>query len=158
MINANDYTPIDSTLIPTGKVEPVNATPFDFLQPRPIGQMLNDTNNVQLRNGYGYDHNFALTRVRDKKMQLAAIVKGDKTGIIMSVFTEEPGLQFYGGNFMQSKNNIKGGGKDNYRTSFALETQHFPDSPNQPNFPSTVLKDGQVYKTSSVYKFSVAGD
>jgi aldose 1-epimerase len=85
----------------------------------------------------------------------AATVTADKTGIVMDVYTEEPGLQFYGGNFMQSKNNIKGGFKDDFRTAFCLETQHFPDSPNQPAFPSTVLETGKTYQTNSTYKFSV---
>lgn len=84
----------------------------------------------------------------------AATVKGDQSGIVMDIYTQEPGLQFYSGNFMQSKNTFKTGAKDDFRTAIALETQHFPDSPNQPNFPSTVLKPGQVYKTSSLYKFT----
>ena len=88
-------------------------------------------------------------------MKHAAKVEGDQSGIIMDVYTEEPGLQFYGGNFMQSKNTFKGGTKDDFRTAFCLETQHFPDSPNQKNFPSTVLEPGQIYKTGSVYRFSV---
>jgi aldose 1-epimerase len=110
---------------------------------------------VQLKNGKGYDHNFVLNKHAGAGLNHAATVIADKTNIIMDVFTGEPGLQFYGGNFMQSKNTIKGGGKDNFRTAFCLETQHFPDSPNQPSFPSTILEPGQTYKTSSVYKFSV---
>jgi aldose 1-epimerase len=91
-----------------------------------------------------------------KGMKKAATVVGDKSGIQMDVYTEEPGLQFYGGNFMQAKNTFKGGSKDEHRTAFCLETQHYPDAPNQPSFPSIVLTPGQTYKTSSVYKFSVA--
>jgi aldose 1-epimerase len=88
-------------------------------------------------------------------LNVAAIISGDKTGIEMKVQTNEPGIQFYGGNFMQSKNKMKGGVMDDFRTAFCLETQHFPDSPNQPTFPSTVLESGKIYKTSSVYRFSI---
>ena len=150
-LNADSYTPVDSTLIPTGKIESVANTPFDFRKPATIGARIND-NNEQLKNGKGYDHNFVLNK---HEMSVpAAIVIGDKSGIKMEVFTEEPGIQFYSGNFMQGKNAMKGGKKDEYRTSFALETQHFPDSPNEPSFPSTLLKPGQTYKTESIYKFS----
>lgn len=109
----------------------------------------------QLQHGKGYDHNFVLDKNTKAGMSHAATVTADKTGIVMDVHTEEPGLQFYGGNFMQSKNSMKGGGKDDFRTAFCLETQHFPDSPNQPGFPSTVLEPGTTYKTVSIYKFSV---
>ncbi len=155
MINADFYTPIDSTLIPTGKIAPVSNTPFDFRKPKQIGAEINE-NNVQLKYGKGYDHNFVLKDyTAQKKLHLAAKVSGDKSGILMTVYTDEPGLQFYSGNFMLSKNIMKNGIKDNFRTAFALETQHFPDSPNEPDFPSTVLELGKVYKTTSVYKFSV---
>ena len=150
-INADQYTPVDTTLIPTGKNAAVAGTPFDFTKATAIGTHVNDSNS-QLKAGGGYDHNFVL---RGTGMKHAATVTGDQSGIVMDVYTEEPGLQFYGGNFMQSKNNFKGGSKDDFRTAFCLETQHFPDSPNQPAFPSTVLKPGQNYKTTSVYKFSV---
>ncbi|MGN6640129.1 MAG: aldose epimerase family protein [Mucilaginibacter sp.] len=149
-INADNYTPVDSTLIPTGKIEPVKGTPFDFTKPTAIGARIND-DNQQLKNGKGYDHNFVLNK--HDMSQPIAIVKGDKTGIVMEIYSEEPGLQFYSGNFMQAKNTMKYGEKDDYRTAFAMETQHFPDSPNQPQFPSTVLKPGQVYKTQTIYKF-----
>ena len=147
---ADNYTPVDSTLIPTGKIEPVKGTPFDFETPTTIGARINDANE-QLKNGKGYDHNFVLNK--HDMSQPIAIVKGDKTGIVMEIYTEEPGLQFYSGNFMQAKNIMKYSEKDDYRTAFAMETQHFPDSPNQSQFPSTVLKPGQVYKTVSIYKF-----
>ena len=152
MIKADKYTPVDSTLIPTGKSETVENTPFDFREATTIGSRI-DAKNEQLRNGNGYDHNFVLNDATSK-LHLAAIVKGDQSGIVMKIFTDEPGLQFYSGNFMDSKNAMKGGKKDVFRTAFALETQHFPDSPNQPSFPSTVLEPGQVYKTTSVYAFS----
>ena len=149
-INGKEYTPVDSTLIPTGKLEPVAGTPFDFTNPKAIGANV-DADNEQLKNGKGYDHNFVLS---GNGMKHAATVTGDQSGIIMDVYSEEPGLQFYGGNFMQSKNTFKNGVKDDFRTAFCLETQHFPDSPNQPGFPGTVLNPGEVYKTSSTYKFS----
>lgn len=151
-INADQYTPIDSTFIPTGKLEPVKGTPFDFTAAKTIGKQINDK-NAQLVNGKGYDHNFVL-----KSHTLTdpiATVTGDKSGIIMQVYTDQPGLQFYTGNFMQAKNVMKGGHKDDFRTAFAMETQHFPDSPNQPSFPSTVLKPNEAYQTESIYKFSI---
>jgi len=151
-IDADNYVPVDSTLIPTGKIENVHGTPFDFTKPTTIGQRIND-NNVQLKDGKGYDHNYVLNK-HDIKTPIATVI-GDKSGIKMEVFTEEPGLQFYSGNFMQAKNAMKRGIKDEFRTSFAMETQHYPDSPNQPQFPSTELKPGQVYKTQTLYKFSV---
>ncbi|WP_245704396.1 aldose epimerase family protein [Daejeonella rubra] len=153
-INAELYTPVDSTLIPFGKHESVEGTPFDFRKISAIGQRISDV-NVQLKNGKGYDHNYVLNIVKSNEMHLAAIAKGDRSGIIMEVFTKEPGLQFYSGNFMESKNTFKGGSKDDFRTAFCLETQHFPDSPNQPAFPSTVLNPGEKYNTSTVYKFSI---
>lgn len=153
-INAAKYTPVDSTLIPTGKLEPVAGTPFDFNKPTAIGARIND-NNQQLKNGNGYDHNFVLSDTAPGKFAHAATVVGDKSGVVMDVYTQEPGLQFYSGNFMQSKNTFKGGSKDDFRTAFAMETQHFPDSPNEPSFPTTTLKPGQTYQTSSYYKFSV---
>ncbi|MEX8546608.1 MAG: aldose epimerase family protein [Mucilaginibacter sp.] len=149
-IDADNYTPVDSTLIPSGKIVTVAGTPFDFKKSTAIGARVND-NNEQLKNGKGYDHNFVLNKHGSSTP--VAKVKGDKSGIVMEVYTEEPGLQFYSGNFMHSKNSMKYGKKDDYRTAFAMETQHFPDSPNQPQFPSTVLKPGQTYKTQSCYKF-----
>ncbi|MFC6997042.1 aldose epimerase family protein [Rufibacter roseus] len=153
-INADTYTPIDATLIPTGKIVPVAGTPFDFRKPTAIGSRINEQNE-QLKNGAGYDHNYVLNEGQGNGLTKAATVQGDKSGIILEVSTAEPGLQFYSGNFMQSKNTFKGGSKDEYRTAFCLETQHFPNSPNQPDFPSTVLRPGETYETSSVYKFSV---
>lgn len=152
-IYANEYTPVDSTLIPTGKIEKVAGTPFDFTKATTIGARINDKNE-QLTFGKGYDHNYVLNKTKAMGMYHAATVKGDKSGIVMDIFTQEPGLQFYSGNFMQSKNTFKSDAKDDFRTAIAMETQHFPDSPNQPAFPSTVLKPGALYKTSSVYKFT----
>jgi aldose 1-epimerase len=152
-IFADQYTPVDTTLIPLGKHADVKGTPFDFTTPETIGKRIEEPND-QLKAGKGYDHNFVLNGTEGLGMTHAATVKGDKSGIVMDIYTQEPGLQFYSGNFMQSKNVFKGGAKDDFRTALALETQHFPDSPNQPGFPSTVLEPGKTYKTSSVYKFS----
>ncbi len=154
-INADRYTPVDSTLIPLGRHEAVEGTPFDFRKEKTIGQDI-ETDHVQLKNGKGYDHNYVLNDTEKYKgLKLAARVTGDKTGIRLSLYTKEPGMQFYSGNFMQSKNNLMGDKKDDLRTAFAIEPQHFPDSPNQPSFPSTVLEPGQTYKTQSVYKFDI---
>lgn len=153
-INAAQYTPVDSTLIPLGKHASVQGTPFDFRKPVAIGARV-ENNHEQLKFGKGYDHNFVLGNSRLAQLRHAATVSGDQSGIVMEVHTQEPGLQFYGGNFMQGKNTFKSGAKDDFRTAFCLETQHFPDSPNQPSFPSTALTPGQTYRTSSVYRFSV---
>lgn len=149
-INADAFTPVDSTLIPTGILAPVKGTPFDFTTPETIGKRINDPDQ-QLQFGKGYDHNYVLN---GQGMKPAATVWGDRTGILMQIFTEEPGLQFYSGNFMQSKNRLRSG-MDDFRTAFCLETQHFPDSPNQPAFPATTLQPGVTYHTKSVYAFSV---
>ena len=153
-INAGEYTPVDSTLIPLGKLDSVAGSPFDFRQARRIGERIDD-DHIQLKYGKGYDHNFVLNTGQNGILNAAAIVMGDKSGIMMEIFTREPGIQFYSGNFMKGKNTFKGGSKDDFRTAFCLETQHFPDSPNQPSFPTTVLNPGEVYKTNTVYKFSV---
>jgi aldose 1-epimerase len=152
-INADNYTPVDSTLIPTGKIVPVAATPFDFRNPEKIGSRINDKNE-QLKNGNGYDHNFVLNESAKNMKEPAATVTGDISGIVMKVYTQEPAIQFYGGNFMKGENTFKNGKKDDFRTTFALETQHFPDSPNQPSFPSTILEPGKKYHTITIYKFS----
>ncbi|MBC3541791.1 aldose epimerase family protein [Rufibacter sediminis] len=151
-INADRYNPVDSTLIPTG-IEPIANTPFDFRQATAIGARIKDENQ-QLKYGNGYDHNYVLNGAAGKDLQLAATVTGDKSGITMEIRTQEPGIQFYSGNFMEGGHTLKTGGKDEFRTAFCLETQHFPDSPNHPAFPSTVLKPGQTYNTTTVHKFS----
>ena len=151
-LNADGYTPVDSTLIPTGKIEPVAGTPFDFRQPTAIGARIND-NNQQLKFGHGYDHNFVLNKSKDS-LGLAAIVQGDKSGIVLTVRTDQPGVQFYGGNFMKGTNPIKAGKKDDYRSAFCLETQHYPDSPNEPSFPSTELKPGETFRSSTTFTFA----
>jgi len=150
LINANKFTPVDSTLIPTGQLADVKGTPFDFRISEKIGARINE-NNEQLKFGKGYDHNYVLNK---SKIMPAAIVYSDESGICLSVYTQEPGLQFYSGNFMRGKNKLRNG-PDNLRAAFCLETQHFPDSPNRPEFPSTNLRPGEVYQTKSVYAFSV---
>lgn len=154
IINADRYTPVDSTLIPTGKLEPVKGTPFDFTTPAAIEAHVNDSANQQIKFGKGYDHNFVLNTKGSINTKAAEVI-GDQSGIVMDVYTLQPGLQFYGGNFMDASHNIKGGKKDDFRTAFCMETQHYPDSPNQPGFPSAELKPGQQYKTSTVYAFSI---
>ncbi|MBD0331875.1 MAG: galactose mutarotase [Chitinophagaceae bacterium] len=152
-INADNFTPTDEVSIPLGTIEPVTDTPFDFRQSRKIGERIN-AKHLQLLNGKGYDHNFALNKASIKELSWAATAVGDKSGIIMKVFTQEPGMQLYTGNFMKGDNIIKGGYRDEYRTAFCLETQHFPDSPNHTKFPSTVLRPGEIYDTTTVFRFS----
>jgi aldose 1-epimerase len=151
LINADSYTPIDKTLIPTGEMADVTQTPFDFREPKKIGVEI-ENNHEQIQFGKGYDHNFILNK-KGIDLELAARAKGDKTGITLEVYTTEPGLQFYSGNFMEGAHEIKGGAKDNFRTAFCLETQHFPDSPNQPNFPTTTLKPGQSFQSKTIFRF-----
>lgn len=155
-INADRYTPINAGSIPTGEMALVKGTPFDFRKAKKIGKDV-DTKHVQLEFGKGYDHNFVLNNSRKNKEGLffAARVEELQSGRVMEVFTNEPGLQFYGGNFQDGKTLGKNGKPYIYRGAFCLETQHFPDSPNQADFPSTVLEVGEIYKSSCVYKFSV---
>jgi aldose 1-epimerase len=151
MINADRYTPVDETLIPTGELAAVAGTPFDFRKPTPIGARI-DGDHLQLRNGRGYDHNFVLNR-KGAGLQLAARVVEPKSGRTLEVRTAEPGVQFYTGNFLDGTVTGKDGAVYKHRTGFCLETQHFPDSPNKPNFPSTILKPGAEYKTQTVFAF-----
>ncbi|WP_304063244.1 aldose epimerase family protein [Pedobacter glucosidilyticus] len=151
-IKADAITPVDEGLIPTGALMDVNHTPFDFRKATLIGARI-DENHEQLKRGKGYDHNFVLNKTDG--LQLVADLYSPKTGILMEVLTEEPGLQFYSGNFLTGETKDGKGGKAyQYRSALCLETQHFPDSPNQKNFPSTILKPGDIYKTKTVYKFS----
>lgn len=149
-IKADEYTPVDTGLIPIGKRAPVKGTPFDFSTPHKIGERIN-AKDTQLLHGKGYDHNFVLNGSGFRKV---AVAKGDRSGIQMEVWTDQPGLQFYSGNFMQGKNKLRSG-PDLFRTAFCLETQHFPDAPNQPSFPSTVLQPRETNHTVSEYRFSV---
>jgi aldose 1-epimerase len=152
MIKADRYTPVDKTLIPTGQLTTVDGTPFDFRKPTAIGARVNE-NNQQLKFGGGYDHNWVLSR-KGPGLEKAATVYEPKSGRFMEVLTTEPGLQFYCGNFLDGSNIGKGGVAYKHRYGLCLETQHYPDSPNHPNFPSTILKPGETYKTTTVYRFS----
>ncbi len=154
MVNAGNYTPVDATLIPTGEIVPVEATPFDFTTPKTIGRDINHEND-QLTFGGGYDHNFVLNKGdAADSMTLAATVYEPASGRFMEVLTEEPGVQFYCGNFLDGRLKGKAAKPYVYRGGFCLETQHYPDSPNQPNFPSTILRPSQVYATKTIYRFS----
>ena len=155
MINASHFIPVDEGLIPLGEIQSVEDSPFDFRKAKTIGRDLNQQgSDIQLSRGGGYDHNFVLDKESQGSMSLAARVVDPKSGRQMEIFTEEPGIQFYGGNFMDGSDVGKYGTKFKYRASFALETQHYPDSPNQPKFPSTILNPGDTYQTKSIYKFS----
>jgi len=151
MINASRFTPVDAGLIPTGELRSVEGTPFDFRKPVAIGARINQ-DDQQLKYGNGYDHNFVLDRTGDG-LVLAARVTEPKSGRVMEVYTTEPGIQFYSGNFLDGSNKGKGGKIYRRRYGFCLETQHFPDSPNKPNFPSTALRPGAKYQSTTVYRF-----
>ncbi|MFR9631371.1 MAG: aldose epimerase family protein [Rikenellaceae bacterium] len=152
-IAADRYTPVNASLIPTGKIAVVDNTPFDFRTPTPIGDRLND-DDEQFVNCKGYDHNFVLSRKSECGVEFAASVYEPESGRYMEVWTSEPGLQLYGGNFFDGETRGKRDEKLRFRESFALETQHFPDSPNQPQFPSTILLPEEVYTHTCIYKFS----
>lgn len=149
---AERFTPVDSTLIPTGVLQPVAGTPFDFTKPTAIGARVNQ-DNQQLKFGKGYDHNWVFNK-RIGDLTLLARVTEPTTGRILEVLSTEPGLQFYSGNFLDGTLKGKGGWVYQFRNGFCMEPQHFPDSPNQPNFPSVVLKPGQTYKNTIIYRFS----
>jgi aldose 1-epimerase len=151
-IYADQFTPVDAGLIPTGELRRVRGTPFDFTAPAAIGARINQ-DDQQLKFGGGYDHNWVLRGARGS-MKPAAEVFEPGTGRVMQVLTTEPGLQFYTGNFLDGTIRGKQGKVYNRRYAFCMETQHFPDSPNKPEFPSTVLKPGMTYHTQTVYKFS----
>jgi aldose 1-epimerase len=153
MIPADQYTPVDARLIPTGKLEDVTNTPFDFRMKTPIGARI-DADHEQIKRGGGYDHNFVLKR-KEPGLALAARVAEPTTRRVMEVHTTEPGVQFYTGNFLDGSITGKAGKPYGKRTGFCLETQHYPDSPNRPEFPSTVLRPGEEYKSQTVYTFSV---
>jgi aldose 1-epimerase len=152
-INASRYTPVNNVLIPTGELAPVEGTPFDFRTATAIGARI-EADHEQLKHGGGYDHNFVLDRDGDG-LVLAARVEEPTSGRVMEVHTTEPGVQFYSGNFLDGTLTGKGGHAYQKRSGFCLETQHYPDSPNQPAFPSTVLRPGEEYSSRTVYTFSV---
>lgn len=152
-IHADRYTPVDKGLIPTGELTPVESTPFDFRKPKAIGRDIG-LPHEQLAFGGGYDHNWVLDRKGDGP-ELAATAYEPTTGRVLEVLTTEPGVQFYCGNFLDGSLRGKSGKAYLHRGGFCLETQHFPDSPNQPKFPDTVLKPGEQFKSSTVFRFSV---
>ena len=152
MINADTFTPVDSGLIPTGELKKVEGTPFDFRKATAIGARI-DANDEQIKLGGGYDHNFVLNRQKATGLSLAARVSDPASGRTMEVWTTEPGVQFYTGNFLDGSFKGKGGSVYQKRTALCLETQHFPDSPNHPSFPTTLVKPGEKYHTTTVYKF-----
>lgn len=153
-INASKTTPVDEVLIPTGEIADVTGTPFDFREAKEIGRDLG-VENEQLANGAGYDHNWVLDRTADTGLELAASVYEPASGRYMEVWTDQPAIQFYGGNFFDGKTTGKYGRALNYRESIALETQKYPDSPNNPHFPSTLLNPGENYTHVCVYRFDV---
>jgi aldose 1-epimerase len=153
MLDADYLTPVDATLIPTGKLQSVAGTPFDFKTPTAIGARIN-ADDEQIKFGLGYDHNFVLNG-KAGKLRLAGKLFEATTGRVVEVWTTEPGIQFYSGNFLDGSITGKNGTVYQYRHGLCLETQHYPDSPNQPNFPSTVLNSGEKYQTTTVYKFLV---
>ena len=155
-ITASRFTPVDSTLIPTGELRSVEGTAFDFRTPTPIGQRI-DANEDQLHKGKGYDHNWVLDKVPGRLSE-AAELYDPGTGRVLHVLTTEPGLQFYTGNFLDGTIIGKQGRRYAWRSGLCLETQHFPDSPNHPNFPSTELKAGKRYHSVTAFKFSVRSD
>jgi aldose 1-epimerase len=149
-INADRYTPVDATQIPTGELATVEGTPFDFRKPTAIGARI-DADHEQLRMGGGYDHNFVLT----PKAPFAARVEEPTSGRTLQVTTTEPGMQFYTGNKLDGSITGKGGTVYGKRSGLCLETQHFPNSPNQPSFPSTILRPGSQFSSVTVFRFGV---
>lgn len=154
-VNADNYTPVDSTFMTTGEVAPVKSTPMDFTTPKIIGQDITKYDFVQLKNGNGYDHNWVLNTNGDINKP-AAQLTSPQSGITLEVFTNEPGIQVYTGNFLDGSIQGKKGITYNQRASVCLETQHYPDSPNKPQWPSVILEPGQTYNSECIFKFSIA--
>jgi len=152
MLKAAKTTPVDAGLIPTGEIVPVAGTPLDFTTPHAIGERIG-ADNEQLKFGLGYDHNWVLDN-QDGSLALAATLYAPKTGRFMQVFTTEPGIQFYSGNFLDGTLTGKSGKTYIHRSGLCLETQHYPDSPNHPNFPSTILRPGETLHSTTIYRFS----
>ena len=157
MINADRYTPIDKEWIPTGEITPVAESPFDFTAGKRIGKDI-DKDNEQLFFGLGYDHNFVLNQDSAGAYSLAAKLWEESTGRYIEIHTTEPGFQFYSGNFLDGSVTGKSGRPYLYRSALIFETQHFPDSPNRPNFPSTVLRPGETYYHLAVYEFGIQSE
>jgi aldose 1-epimerase len=154
MIRATRFTPVGAGLIPTGEIQEVRRTALDFTSPAAIGSRIEST-EMQMRIAGGYDHNFVLDNANDGPPALSARVREPSTGRILEVYTTEPGLQFYSGNFLDGSLRGKGGAAYGHRSGFCLETQHFPDSPNQPDFPSTILRPGETYESRTILRFLV---
>lgn len=152
-ITADRFTPIDKALIPTGAIVPVEATPMDFRKPMLVGSRIND-GYQQLIFAHGYDHNYVLNHSPDK-LGFAAKLEEPNSGRVMEVLTDQPGVQFYSGNFLNGTIRGKGGKVYGFRSALCLETQHFPDSPNHPNFPTTELRPGQQFHSTTIYRFSI---
>ena len=153
MIDADRFTPVDAGLIPTGELRAVKGTPFDFTKATAIGARIGQADQ-QLQYGKGYDHNWVLNKGAGAGLTKAAEVYEPGSGRVLEVLTTEPGLQFYTGNFLDGTVHGKGGKVYPHRGALCLETQHFPDSPNKPAFPSTELKAGATYRSTTVYRFS----
>jgi aldose 1-epimerase len=151
-LNAGRFTPVNDVLIPTGELATVQGTPFDFRKSTAVGARIND-DNEQLRRGKGYDHNWVLDSGGGNLAEAAEVYE-PTTGRVMQVWTDQPGVQFYTGNFLDGTITGKDGKVYEQRSALCLETQHFPDSPNHPNFSSTELKPGQKYHTVTIYRFS----
>ncbi|MBN8820992.1 MULTISPECIES: aldose epimerase family protein [unclassified Spirosoma] len=152
-LNADRFLPVDKTLIPTGVLQPVAGTPFDFTKPTVIGKRINDSSDVQIKYGLGYDHAWILNGSGDS-LKLAATVYEPTSGRVMEVRTTEPAIQFYTGNFLDGSVTGREGFPYKKRYALCLETEHYPDSPNHPAFPTTVLRPGETYKTTTIYQFS----
>ena len=153
-IDADYYTPVDSTFMTTGEIAPVEGTPMDFRTPTPVGARINDYDFVQLKNGNGYDHNWVLNTKGDVTRKCATL-ESPLTGIVLDVYTNEPGIQVYAGNFLDGSLTGKKGITYNQRASVCLETQKYPDPPNKPEWPSAVLRPGEKYMSQCIFKFSV---
>ena len=153
VINADNFLPVDSNLIPTGEIRKVNTTPFDFRIPKKIGHDIKEKNQ-QLKNGIGYDHCWVLNNP-EKDFRYVASAYEENSGRFLQIFSTEPGIQFYSGNFLDGTLPTKTKGFYKKRTGFCLETQHYPDSPNQPNFPSVKLKPGEIYFSKTKFRLSV---
>lgn len=154
MLNADKYTPVDSTFMTTGEILPVEGTDMDFRTPTAIGARIDNYDFVQLKNGKGYDHNWVLNTGGDIN-KVAATLESTKTGIVLETYTTEPGLQFYAGNFMDGKDKGKKGKANQHRAAVCLETQKYPDTPNKKDWPSATLRPGEKYTSETIYKFSV---
>ena len=154
MVDADYYTPVDSTFMTTGEIVPVEGTPMDFRTPTPVGARINDYDYVQLKNGNGYDPNWVLNDKGDISRKCASL-ESPQTGIVLDVYTNEPGVQVYAGNFLDGSLTGKKGITYNQRASVCLETQKYPDTPNKPEWPSAVLRPGEKYMSQCIFKFSV---